>query len=177
MQKQPYLEKLLDLDKFINYFKTFKNPDQLAAAVQEGNFLQLSQNISENQMIELYNEGHHAFKLQEYHKAAEFFLFLALLDNKRPDFWVSFANSLFFLEKYEDAYRGYAYAILISPEDPQPLYFSGICLVCLNRSKESKHMLQLCLNIAKLDHKYREWEEMASQQLEELERKTGGIKS
>lgn len=105
-------------------------------------------------------------KLQEdkrFDDAVNVFKFLRYLNSKVFEYWLSEANVLFDLSKFDDALEAYGRSLLLQPENPYVLYQIGSCCYHLGDIESSHSAFDLCIEAAKNDEANKDFVQTATE--------------
>lgn len=109
-----------------------------ASLIESGYTIADLMGITEDQMEALYSVAYQNFVTKNYEDAAKVFKVLVLYDQTEQKYTMGLAATLQELGQYEKAADIYATACVQSGlKDPEPMYFSGICLLKAGKRSEA----------------------------------------
>lgn len=94
--------------------------------------------------------------------AANIFKLLRYLNSNVFEYWLSEADALFDLGKYEEALDVYGQSLLLQPENPHAFYQIGSCWYELDKFENSMTAFDACIEYAKASEDYSEYVTMAT---------------
>lgn len=109
-----------------------KDPDIIRRQVKEGKTFQEILGYPQETMDKFYHIAHALYQQQEFHKAADAFVFLTTLNPYVHNYWLGLGMSEQLCSNYQGALLAYAMAILTDVENPITHYQSGNCYLALN---------------------------------------------
>lgn len=107
--------------------------------------------IDPEQLEQLFVRGMHAYQDGQYHAALPDFATVALYRPLNPRHYMALASSLQQLTLYRDALTFYAYALMLRPDDPGPMFRMGECLLMLDDLNNARELLQGSLILCESD--------------------------
>jgi type III secretion system low calcium response chaperone LcrH/SycD len=165
------LHDLLDAHQIV------KNSDKIEELLSNGKLLQEVMGFSNDLMNEKLRIAQQIYQQQDFEKAKNIYAYLVLLNPYKFIYWMGLAATQMHLSLYQEAVMSYSMAVVVNPNDPNPLYFAAYSYLKLGDEENAFKSLSLAVEIAKKDHRYELLERQSLMLLQKLKHSSNQFRS
>jgi type III secretion system low calcium response chaperone LcrH/SycD len=125
--------------------------EQYAEAIAQHGTLKEPLEITDQEMIDAYEQALEAYNQGDYESAVRQFTTLTLIDPQEADLHLATGNALQQLGEHRLAFGHFSAAATLSPADPGPLFRIAECQLALSMDHEARETLRECLRLCAAD--------------------------
>ena len=103
--------------------------------------------ITDQEMIDAYEQALDAYNRGDYESAARQFAPLTLIDPQEADLHLATGNALQQLGEHQLALGHFSAAAALSPSDPGPVFRMAECQLALSMDHDARETLRECLRL------------------------------
>jgi type III secretion system low calcium response chaperone LcrH/SycD len=138
-----------------------KNKALCKKELSQGKSGQEMAGFSDEAMSTFFHAANTIFKEQRYQEAAEAFLFLAMLDQGRHEYWLGLGMATQMCHQYEAAIDAYEIAALCDITSPVAYFYLGKCLFAVHDRENALRALDLAIENAGEEERFVELKNQA----------------
>lgn len=128
--------------------------DEIKHKVALGESLEAVFGFNDEIMARFYNKAHQLFQEKSYHRSADTFFFLSLINPYQSIYWLGLGMSDHLRQAYDSALFAYAMVSLIDPKNPIPHYHSADCYLAKSDKQSALASYKLAIELADGDFQY-----------------------
>lgn len=131
-----------------------KIADEVWTFFKDGGTFGMLQNISKEQIEQIYTVAYYQYDSGDYISAQKTFQMLCILDHFQGRFFLGLGACSQQLKQYQSAIESYQSAAVIDLEDPRPIFYLGECYLQIKDLSNAKQCFYLSAQLSKKIVKY-----------------------
>lgn len=164
----PFMEHIEKYDIPEDALEKLRDPEMIRRQVHEGKTFQEILGYTPEKMESFYESAYNLFKMQEYEKAADAFIFLTTLNPYVHNYWLGLGMSEQLNDSFQSGLLAYAMAILTDMQNPLPHYHSAKCYLGIDDKVSAIAALETALVLAKESDQHKDLIESINTALQRL---------